>query len=371
MKSKLFSPITMRGATFPNRVVVSPMCQYSASDGSANDWHLAHIGQLAMSGSGLVIHEATHVERRGRITPNCLGLYSDDNEYALEKVLNFARRYGQSPIGIQLAHAGNKASTQRPWEGRGPLTADEDAWLTVSSSPKPARAGWHTPQMLDRDGMNRVKQSFVDATIRSARLGYDIIEMHSAHAYLMHEFLSPLMNERNDEYGGTLQNRMKYPLEVFEAIRAAWPADKPLGLRVSATDWTPGGWTIEDSVVYAKELKALGCDYICASSGGGSDTLKITLGPGYQVPFAAQIRKEAGIPTMAVGMIFEPEYAESIIADGLADMVALGRGMLYNPRWAWHAAAALGTTAPYPPQYARSEPAKWPEAFPDMRQAAE
>jgi NADPH2 dehydrogenase len=374
MTSKLFSPITLRGLALDNRVVVSPMCQYSAEDGSATDWHLMHLGQLAISGPGLLIVEASGVEARGRITHGCLGLYSDDNERALDRVLRFCRQHGKAKLGIQLAHAGRKASAQRPWEGRGPLTAAEGAWEAVAPSPlsgSSAGSGattvqsraWPTPRMLDRAEMDKVRDAFVQATVRSERLGFDLIELHMAHGYLMHAFLSPISNQRNDDYGGSIENRMRFPIEVFDAVRAAWPKDKPLGVRISASDWVEGGWDVADSVVFAKAMQARGCDYICASSGGVSEKQQLQLGPGYQVPFAERIRRESGMTTMAVGMILEPDYAEAVVADGKADMVALARGLLYDPRWAWHAAEALGAEAAYPLQYDRSRPAKWPEAF--------
>ena len=365
MTSALFSPISLRDLTLDNRVIVSPMCQYSAVEGSATDWHLMHLGNFALSGAGLLIAEATAVEPRGRITRGCLGLYSDENEAALARVLAFCREHGNARLGIQLAHAGRKASSHTPWEGRRALTQEEGAWKTVAPSPIAESADQNRPppQMLDKADMEAVRDAFVQATGRAERLGFELIELHMAHGYLMHEFLSPLSNQRNDAFGGSIENRMRFPLEVFDAVRAAWPARKPLGVRVSASDWVDGGWTVENSVVLAKALKDHGCDYICASSGGVSGDQKISLGPGYQAPFAAQIRAGADIPTMAVGMILEPDYAESLVTDGTADMVALARGLLYDPRWAWHAAEALGAEANYPVQYERSRPAMWPEAF--------
>ncbi len=376
MSSQLYSPITLRGLSLDNRVVVSPMCQYSAEEGSATDWHLMHLGQLAISGPGLLIIEATGVEARGRITHGCLGLYSDANEAALARVIGFCRAHGKAKIGIQLAHAGRKASAQRPWEGRGPLLPEEGAWEAIAPSPlsgssvgsgtttKQSRA-WPPPRMMDRADMDTVRDAFVAAAERSERLGIDLIELHMAHGYLMHAFLSPISNRRNDDYGGSRGNRMRFPLEIFDAVRKVWPKDKPLGVRISASDWVEGGWDVADSIALAAELKRHGCDYVCASSGGVSEQQKLALGPGYQVPFAERIRRDTGIPTMAVGMILEPDYAESIVADGKADMVALARGLLYDPRWPWHAAEALGVgDAPsYPVQYERSRPAKWPEAF--------
>jgi 2,4-dienoyl-CoA reductase-like NADH-dependent reductase (Old Yellow Enzyme family) len=330
------------------------MCQYSAVDGTAQDWHLMHLGQFAIAGVGLVIAEATAVEPRGRITPQCLGLYSDENEAALRRIVDFCRQHGTAKLGIQLAHAGRKASNHRPWEGRQPLTGQEGAWQTVSSSALPHDTGWPTPQALDQTAMQQVKTAFVSAVQRCERIGFDMIECHAAHGYLLHEFLSPLANHRQDAYGGSLDNRMRFPLEVFQAMRAAWPAHKPLGLRVSTTDWVAGGWTPDEAVVFARALKQLGCDYITASSGGISEQQQIPLQAGYQVAFAAKIRKEADLPTMAVGMIFDPQHAEKIVADGDADMVGLARGLLFDTHWAWTASTVLGAQITPPPQYARA-----------------
>lgn len=354
MGSALFAPLSMRGLTLDNRIIVSPMCQYSAVDGNAQDWHLVHLGQLAMSGAGLLIAEATAVEPRGRITPQCLGLYSDDNEATLKRVIDFCRAHGAAKLGVQLAHAGRKASMHRPWEGRHPLAAAEGAWQTVSSSDLPHDAGWHQPMALEVSAMQRLKAAFVEATERANRVGFDMIELHSAHGYLLHQFLSPLANHRQDNYGGSLDNRLRFPLEVFQAMRAAWPAHKPLGVRVSTTDWVEGGWSPDDAVAYSRALKQLGCDYITASSGGISEQQQIPLGQGYQVDFSTKIRQEAEIPTMAVGMIFDPHHAEHLVAEGSADMVALGRGLLFDPHWAWTAAAALGSQVTPPPQYERA-----------------
>lgn len=354
MSSKLFSPFNMRGMTIDNRTIVSPMCEYSAVEGNAQDWHLMHLGQFATGGCGLVITEAAAVEARGRITPGDLGLWSDENEEALGRIMRFCKEFGQAKMGIQLAHAGRKASCNLPWEGRDPLRADQNPWQTVSSAANPHDVGWHTPKMMDREDMDTVKVAFVEATKRSDRLGFDMIELHSAHGYLLHEFLSPIANTRNDTYGGPIENRMRFPLEVFAAAREVWPAAKPMGVRLSATDWVDNGWTPEDSVAYAQQLKALGCDYICASSGGISEQQRLELGEGYQVKFAEKIRKEVDIPTMAVGMIYDPHHAESVVADGKADMVALARGLLFDPHWAVRAAAALDVETTSPPQYARA-----------------
>ncbi|MDP3162883.1 MAG: NADH:flavin oxidoreductase/NADH oxidase [Reyranella sp.] len=352
MTAQLFTPVELGGITLPNRIVVSPMCQYSAVDGSAQPWHQVHYGMLAMSGAGLLCLEATHVEREGRITQGCLGLYSDENEAAIKPIVEWVRGWmPQVKLGIQLAHAGRKASAQRPWKGGGPLRqadAPDLPWTTVSASALPydPAAKWHTPVELDAAGLKRVKQSFVTAVERSLRLGFDLVEMHGAHGYLLHQFLSPLSNQRNDEYGGTMEKRRRFPLEVFEACRKAWPSDKAMGIRLSATDWVEGGLTIEDTIETARQLKALGCDFVDASSGGNSPAQKITVVPGYHVPFAARIRREAGIKTWAVGVITEPAQAERIIASGEADCTAHARSFLVDPRWGWNAARALGVETP-------------------------
>ncbi|WP_425066642.1 NADH:flavin oxidoreductase/NADH oxidase [Reyranella sp.] len=352
MTAQLFTPVELGGVTLPNRIVVSPMCQYSAVDGSAQPWHQVHYGMLAMSGAGLLCLEATHVEREGRITQGCLGLYSDENEAALKPVIDWVR--GWMPgvkLGVQLAHAGRKASAQRPWKGGGPLTqadAPDLPWTTYGPSAlayDPAKK-WHTPVALDAVGLRRVKQAFVDAAERSLRLGFDVVELHGAHGYLLNQFLSPVSNHRSDEYGGTAEKRRRFPLEVFEAVRRIWPAEKALGVRLSAIEWVEGGITIEDSIETARQFKALGCDFVDVSSGGNAPGQKLSVGPGYQVPFSARIRKEAGIKTWAVGLITEPEQAEKIIAAGEADCTAHARPFLIDPRWAWNAARALGVETP-------------------------
>ena len=352
MTAKLFTPVDLGGVTLPNRIVVSPMCQYSAIDGSAQPWHMVHYGSLAMSGAGLLCFEATHVEREGRITQGCLGLYNDENEEALKPVVEWARAWMPTvKLGIQLGHAGRKASAQRPWRGGGPLTqadAPDLPWTTFSASALPydPAAKWHTPVALDAAGLRKVKQAFVDATLRSLRLGFDLIELHGAHGYCLHQFLSPLSNQRTDEYGGTMQKRRRFPLEVFEACRAVWPRDKALGMRLSCIEWVEGGLTIEDSVETARQLKALGCDFIDCSSGGNSPAQKIKVEPGYHVPFAARVRKEAEIKTWAVGIITEPEQAEQVIASGAADCTAHARAFMVDPRWGWNAARSLGAELP-------------------------
>lgn len=356
MDSKLFSPIKLAGLELRNRTVLAPMCMYSAHDGTANDWHLMHIGQFAVSGLGLLIMEATGVTPEGRITAGCLGLYSDENEEGLARVVEFARNYGNAPIGIQLAHAGRKASTDLPWAGGKPLQPDHEAgWQTVAPSAEPYADGWHRPDALDEKGLERIKQAFVNATKRCINIGFDLIELHFAHGYLFHQFLSPISNRRNDQYGGSLENRMRFPLEVFDAVRAAWPKDKPLGARFSATDWVASSsWDLEESKILAVELAKHGCDFVDVSSGGNSPAQQIEVGPGYQTGFAAAVKQASGLPTMAVGQITEARQAESIIRTGQADMVALARGFLYNPRWVWHAAEQLGQEVAYAPQYMRT-----------------
>ena len=359
MASALFNPFTLRGLTLPNRIVVSSMCQYSSEAGSANDWHLMHLGQFAMGAAGLVMTEATHVSAVGRISHRCLGLYSDDNEASLKRVVDFCRRYGVAKLGIQLAHAGRKGSANPPALGGKPLGEGEHPWLTEAPSALPFGPGWHIPAALTRDGLTRVKQQFVDATRRAERIGFDLLELHCAHGYLLHEFLSPISNRRDDEYGGGSAKRMRFPLEVAEAVRAVWPADRPLAVRVSATDWVEGGWTPEETVILARELKALGCDLIDVSSGQLDPRQQIPFGPGYNVPLAEQIKKGAGIATMAVGMITKPRQAEEIVVSGRADLIAIARAIMDDPRWAWHAARELAAEAPYAPNYARCSPGQW------------
>ena len=370
MPSLLFSPIKLRSLELANRIVVSPMCQYSAQDGSLTDWHLMHLGQFAVSGAGLVFVEATGVEAIGRISPGDSGLYTDANQTALERVVNFARSYGSAKIGLQLAHAGRKASTLAPWQGGTPLKPEQGAWQTVSASAIPFAPNWHTPQALDDAGLERVRTAFAQATERAARIGIDIIEIHSAHGYLLHQFLSPISNQRNDAYGGDLEGRMRFPLEVFEAVRAAWPADKPLGVRFSATDWVDGGWDLESSIAYAQALKARGCDFFDVSSGGTSPAQKIDAGPGYQTGFAAEVRRATGVATISVGLITDPHHAEAIVRTGQADMVALARGMLWDPRWTWHAAVALRAQAAFAPQYQRAHPSLLDQPIPGNPPAA-
>lgn len=360
--SKLFSPLAMGGIEIPNRVTVSPMCQYSARDGSMTDWHMQHLMGLALSGAGLLTVEATAVCPEGRITAGCTGLWSDENEAAMKRVVDACRGVSPAKLSLQLAHAGRKASAQRPWEGGKALSAAEGAWQTVAPSALPLAAGWPTPLALDEVGMARIRDAFVASARRALRLGFDMIEMHSAHGYLLNEFLSPLTNRRSDRYGGSIENRMRFPLEVFEAVRAVWPRERALGARIPGSDFVDGAWGPQDAVVYARALKAAGCDFVTVSGGGVVLDAKVPIGPGYQVPFAQAVREATGMITGAVGLISEPRQAEAILQEGRADYVALARAFLFNPRWALHAALVLGDEARFAPQYARAHPALYPPA---------
>jgi 2,4-dienoyl-CoA reductase-like NADH-dependent reductase (Old Yellow Enzyme family) len=357
---RLFEPITLRGLTLPNRIMVSPMCQYSAVDGNATDWHVAHLGSLALSGAGLLCVEATAVTAEGRITQGDLGLYSDDNERALGRVVETIRAAAPVKLAIQLGHAGRKASSHAPWEGGKLVPVGQGGWLPSAPSAVPHADGEPAPRAFAADELPRLREAFADAARRATRLGFDAIELHCAHGYLLHQFLSPVSNRRDDAYGGSLANRMRFPLEAFDAVRAAFPADRPVGVRVSATDWLEGSvaecWTVESTIEFGRALKARGCDWLDVSSGGISPRQKITVGPGYQVPLAEIVRAETGLPTIAVGLITEPRQAEAILEAGRADMVALARAFLYDPRWPWHAAAALGGQVDGPRQYWRSLP---------------
>lgn len=364
MSSQLFTPLQLRHLTLSNRLIVSPMCQYSAVDGNAQDWHLIHLGHLALGGMGMLMIEATAVEARGRITPGCLGIYSDENEAALKRVITGIRKYSAMPIGIQLAHAGRKGLCHVPWVERGSqIPHDKGGWTNVAPSALAYHEGERAPVALTQSDIEQLPNLFVQAAERALRLGLDSIELHAAHGYLLHQFLSPLSNQRKDTYGGSLENRMRLPLEVFEAIRAIWPKEKPLGVRVSATDWVEGGWDIAQTIAFAQELKKRGCDWIDCSSGGLDHAQKIPATLGYQVPFAQQIREATGIPTIAVGLIISPEQAEEIIATGQADMVAMARAILFNPRMGWTAAVALGGTVKAPSQYLRAGYPNMPKIF--------
>jgi 2,4-dienoyl-CoA reductase-like NADH-dependent reductase (Old Yellow Enzyme family) len=355
--SVLFSPISLRSLTLPNRIVVSPMCQYVAEKGRPTTWHLVHLGTMALSGAGLLCIESTAVEAEGRITAGDLGLWNDVTEAALRPVLAAIHLYSKISVVMQLAHAGRKASSEVPWEGGQLVPVSAGGWMPVAPSPLPQKEDEPAPAALDAVGMQRVREAFAASARRAMRLGLDGIEIHSAHGYLLHEFLSPISNQRSDQYGGSLQNRMRFPLEVFDAVRAEVPADKPVGVKVSATDWIESGWDVAQTIAFARELKQRGVDWITVSSGGISPLQKITLGPGYQVPFAQAVKEATGVNTVAVGLITRAQQAEQILTSGQADQVALARAMLYDPRWGWHAAAELGATIDdAPPPYWRAPP---------------
>lgn len=341
----LLQPLTLKGLTLRNRLVVSPMCQYSAMDGVALDWHLVHLGRFALGGFGLVMVEATGVEARGRISYGDVGLWNDEQARALARIADFLKANG-SAAGIQLAHAGRKGSTKRPWEGGGPLTeadaaAGESPWETLAPSALAFTDGWHTPKAMSTADMAEVIVAFREATKRSLDCGFDVVEVHAAHGYLLHEFLSPLSNHRTDAYGGDRAGRMRFPLEVVQTVRAVWPEQRPLFVRVSTSDYVEGGWTLEDTIAFARELKAIGVDLVDCSSGGNVPVAPPHVGPGYQVPFAAAVRREAGIATAAVGLVLSAEQAEQILGEGFADLICLARKALDDPNFPLHAVEAL------------------------------
>lgn len=355
MTSQLFSPITLRGLALDNRIVLSPMCQYASQDGNPSQWHTVHLGTYALANLGLVITEATAVEPAGRISPMCLGLYTDAHQEALARIVGFFREYGTTKFGVQLAHAGRKASVLPSFMIRRAVTPEEGGWTPIS--PSYYEDSVHPPPaVMDIELIERVKTAWRDATLRAAEIDVDLIELHFAHGYIVNQFLSPLINTRTDAYGGSRENRMRFGLEIFELCRRAFPAERPLGVRISVTDWVEGGWDVEDSVAFAKELKARGCDYICTTSGGVSLKQRIEAKPGYQVPLAQAVRHGAGIATMAVGQITEARQAEAILAEGKADMIAIGRRLMFNPHWAWTAASELGAFLKYPARYRNAHP---------------
>jgi 2,4-dienoyl-CoA reductase-like NADH-dependent reductase (Old Yellow Enzyme family) len=355
--SQLFTPFRLGRLELANRIVIAPMCQYSAEKGCMTDWHLIHLGHLALSGAALLTIEATAVEPEGRITYADVGLWSDETEAAIARTLESIRRHSDMPIAIQLGHAGRKASTEVPWKGGAQIPPhEENGWQTVAPSAIPFEEGENPPLALDREGLARVRHAFADAARRAARIGIDAVQVHGAHGYLLHQFLSPLSNRRDDEYGGSLENRMRFPLEVFDAVRAAFPADRLVTMRVSGSDWVEGGWDIEQTIAFAKALEARGCAAMHISSGGLSPAQQIPVGPSYQVPLARAVKAATTVPVIAVGMITDYEQAEAIIGTGDADLVALARGMLYDPRWPWHAAARFGDRVKAPKQYLRSQP---------------
>jgi 2,4-dienoyl-CoA reductase-like NADH-dependent reductase (Old Yellow Enzyme family) len=363
-QAKLFTPLRVGGLELRNRIVIAPLCQYSADEGRATDWHVIHLGHLALSGAALLTIEATAVTPEGRISPRDLGLWSADTEDALARTLESIRRWSDMPIAIQLAHAGRKASTRVPWEGGAQIAPDErTGWQTLAPSPLPFAESDNPPLALDRAGLARVRDAFAAAAERAARIGIDAVQLHGAHGYLLHEFLSPLSNQREDDYGGSLENRMRFPLEVFDAVRAVFPKSRPVTMRVSATDWAPGGWDVDQTIVFANALAARGCSGIHVSSGGLTTAQRIPIGPSYQVPLARAVKTATTLPVVAVGLITDFEQAEAIVGTGDADMVALARGILYDPRWPWHAAAYFGARVSAPKQYRRSQPMRHRHLF--------
>jgi 2,4-dienoyl-CoA reductase-like NADH-dependent reductase (Old Yellow Enzyme family) len=349
-KSMLFEPFQMRGATLPNRIAISPMGQHSSYDAMCDDWHLMHLGQFACSGVGTVFTGNIAPEPRGRFSDTCLGLWNDDQVASFGRLRRFVSDHTDSKLGVQFNHSGRKGSMVRQGAGFRQLANHEGGWDVdgPGSVPFPGRI---TPSPMSRDRILSIVEMFAEMTVRAERVGFDLIELHSAHGYLLHQFLSPLSNDRDDEFGGSLENRMRLPLMVFEAVRAKWPTAKPLGVRVSATDWVPGGWSPEETVIYGHELKKRGCDFMCVSTGGTTLEQNIPIGPLYQVPFAEMIRREVGIPVIAVGLITTPEQAESVIREGKADIVALGRAFIQNPHWTWDAARKLGGRIHLPDNY--------------------
>ncbi len=360
----LFTPLRVAGLELPNRIVIAPMCQYSAQNGCMTDWHLIHLGQLALSGAGLLTIEATAVVPEGRITFADVGLYDDATEAAVARTLEGVRRYSDVPIAIQLAHAGRKASTDIPWLGGKQIPPNHDnGWQTEAPSGVAFLPEYVPPTALDQEGLKRVRDAFVASAKRAANIGIDAVQVHGAHGYLLHQFLSPLSNLRTDDYGGSLENRMRFPLEVFDAVRSAFPAGKPVSMRVSATDWVKGGLELSEIIAFAKHLEERGCDAIHVSSGGLDAKQSIPVGPNYQVPFARALKNEVSIPVVAVGLITEPAQAEAIVSTGDADLIAIARAVLYDPRWPWHAAAELGGQVSAPPQYLRSQPPQYKNLF--------
>jgi 2,4-dienoyl-CoA reductase-like NADH-dependent reductase (Old Yellow Enzyme family) len=352
--AKLFEQLEIKSIRLKNRIVVSPMCEYSSEDGFSNDWHLVHLGSRAVGGAGLIISEATAVSPEGRITPDDLGLWKDEHIEGLKRITNFIHEH-DSIAGIQLAHAGRKASHSSPWKGGRMLTSEQGAWTTVAPSAIPFRDTDPAPVALDKQGIEKVKSDFRAAAKRAVEAGFKVVEIHAAHGYLLHEFYSPLSNRRTDEYGGSFENRTRLLLEVTESVKEVWPKDFPLFVRISATDWTEGGWTGEVSVQLAKILKSMSVDLIDCSTGGNVPHAKIEVGPGYQVPYAASIKKETGILTGAVGMITSAEQAEEIVASGKADLVIIAREFLRDPYFPLHAAKTLGVDVKWPEQYQRAK----------------
>ena len=352
--SVLFSPLPLRSVTFRNRIFVSPMCQYSSRDGLPTDWHLVHLGSRAVGGAGLVMVEATAVSPEGRISPGDSGIWSDAHAEAFAPIARFIREQGAVP-GIQLAHAGRKGSCSLPWLGGGPLGMEASGWQPLAPSAVPFATGDNVPHALSFTELDEIESQFRAAAQRALSAGFHVVELHMAHGYLLHEFLSPLVNQRDDDYGGSLENRLRFPLRVARAVREEWPVELPLFVRISATDWVAGGWDIDQSVILARQLKEIGVDLVDCSSGFAVPEEPVPFGPGFQVPFAAKVRSEAGIASGAVGFIIEPFQAEQIVATGQADVVLLARQLLRDPYWPLHAAKALHVDAPWPNQYLRAK----------------
>lgn len=363
-KPALFAPLRLGKLELANRIVIAPMCQYSARDGCMNDWHLVHLGHLAISGAALLTIEATAVLPEGRITYADVGLYDDATEAAMRRTLDAIRHCSDVPVAIQLSHAGRKASTEVPWKKSGQFPQDSPlGWQTEAPSAVPYDEGYLAPVALDRDGLSRIREAFVAAARRAHKIGIDMIQLHVGHGYLLHQFISPLSNRREDEYGGSLENRIRFPLEVFEAVRDAFPADKPVTVRISGTDWVDGGWDIEQTIAFAQAVEKLGCDAIHITSGGLHPAQQIPVGPNYQVPLARAVKQTVNMPVVAVGLITEFEQAEAIVGTGDADLIAIARAILYDPRWPWHAAAQLGAHVRAPNPYLRSQPRRFKDLF--------
>lgn len=359
----LFEPIRVGMLDLSNRIVIAPMCQYSAENGCMNDWHLIHLGQLSISGAALLTIEATAILPEGRITWADVGLWNDETESAMRRILDSVRRWSDIPIGIQLNHAGRKASTEVPWAGGRQFAPGEPhGWQTMAPSAVPYAEDEVPPLALGRDGLRQIRDAFVASAVRASRLGLELIQLHCAHGYLLHQFLSPLSNRRDDEYGGSIENRMRYPLEVFEAVRDAFRG-KSVSVRVSGTDWVEGGWDIEQTCAFAKMLDARGCVAVHISSGGLHPAQRIPVGPNYQVPLARAVKSAVRMPVVTVGLITGFEQADAIIATGEADMIALARTIIYDPRWPWHAAAELGARVRAPKQYLRTQPRRLHDLF--------
>lgn len=355
-RDHLFAPLALRGVTLKNRIALSPMCQYSAQDGMATDWHLVHLGARALGGAGLLVVEATAVTPEGRISPQDLGIWREEQVEPLGRVVRFIHEQG-GVAGIQLAHAGRKASTSRPWEGGRPIGPEGGGWRPVrGASPMPFSEGYPTPEPLDGGELRGVVDAFTQGADRARRAGFKVVEIHGAHGYLLHSFLSPLSNQREDEYGGSFENRTRLLREVVVGIRGVWPPELPLFLRISCTDWMDGGWGPDDSVALARMVKPMGVDLVDCSSGGGHPAATPSVGPGYQTAFAERIRRETGIPTGAVGMITDPVQADHIVRTGQADLVLVGRQLLRDPHWPLMAARKLGQTVNWPAQYLRAKP---------------